>query len=457
MKVDRWQDYIEKLRLQHRIPAIATGIVRHGELEWFQGFGETELGNQKRPHENSSFRVASNTKTVTAASLMLLEEASMLSMHDPVMLHIPEATAINPTHGDLEDITLKRLATHYSGLATEHPATDWASPDFPTSETILERLAELEVVIPPDFQWKYSNVAYALLGEVITRLSGKKYRQFAMSELLEPLGMLNTVFDPNAVAVSDRVVGYSHPAPGDEELRIAPYADLNGLDSAGQLMTSVADLAKWIAFHMDESDAQKDNSVLSVNGRQQLMHPAYMDRDWTSGQCIGWRANRYGDNVYLGHGGGIHGFGTQTMFHRSSNTGVVILTNLWPNTVSVQLATDLLDMTVRDLDEPHKHTPAAPPSRPYPPSDASSSLHKFTGDYFAEPGFQLQVHAISDERVHLCIDDASEYVLHAPADALLVDGTSLSFRVESGRAAGETISFEDDQFWLGGFKYRRIN
>ena len=448
-----WEEQIEQTRTEHRIPGIAVGIVRCGELAWFYGCGETELGNRNSPHEHSTFRVASNTKTFTAASLMVLQEASMLSLDDPLLLHIPEFTAVNPSAGNLEDITLKRLATHYSGLPTEHPSTDWDAPRFPHMQQMIERIEKVETVIPPDSQWKYSNMAYGFLGEVVSRLSGKTFQQFARSELLEPLGMTDTTFNPKDVTELNCVAGYSPPKPEHDEIRIAPYANLNGLDSAGQLITTVSDLAKWLAFHIrDTHKADNNAQLLSAHSMRELMHPAYINEAWSTGQCIGWRGTRHGENVYLGHGGGIHGFGTQTLFHRPSQIGVIVLTNLWPNSATIQIATDLLNMATNNTTDQKPVIPSVKPIE----NDPASPLNSYSGVYFAEPGFNIRISAISDNSIHMDAHGETPYHLHTPAHAKIVKGNK--FKVQNGRAAGEIIEFaEDSSFTLGGFKYRKIS
>lgn len=451
-----WEEHIEQTRAEHRIPSIAVGIVSNGELAWFHSCGETQLGNRKPPHEHSTFRVASNTKTFTAATLMIMQEASMLSLDDPLLLHIPEFTAANPSAGNLEDVTLKRLATHYSGLPTEHPATDWDAPRFPHMQEMIERIDEVETVIPPDSQWKYSNMAYGFLGEAIARLSGKTFQQFIRSELLEPLGMADTTFHPEDVSEANRVTGYSPPSPEQDELRTAPYANLNGLDSAGQLITTVSDLAKWLVFHMrDTHGPDKNSQLLSAHSMRELMHPAYINEKWSTGQCIGWRATRHSENVYLGHGGGIHGFGTQTIFHRPSQIGVVVLTNLWPNSATAQIATDILNMATNNATDQTQIQPAMPSIKPVE-NNPASPLSSYSGTYFAEPGFNIRIFAISDDAIHLDTLDETPYHLHTPAQANLVKNNK--FKVQNGRAAGEIIGFaEDSSFTLGGFQYRKIS
>ena len=451
-KIQMWCDYIEDVRSTHNIPGIAVGIVCGSELAWFQGFGETEIGNGTAPNEHSIFRVASNTKTLTATALMILQQSSMLSLDDPLLLYIPEFTSAAGIAGDLEDVTLRRMTAHYAGLTTEHPATDWDAPSFPTMQTKLGRIDEVQMVIPPDSAWKYSNMAYGFLGEVVSRLSGQPYERFVQSEILAPLEMGETPFDNGEIADANRVVGYSQPAPGSEDLRVAPYCDLNGIASAGQMMTNVADLTKWLA-HIMRTESDDGPRLIGGSTRREMLHPAYLDANWTVGQCVGWRATRSGDRVYHGHGGGIHGFGTQTMFHAPYQTGVIVLTNLWPNAVSVSLAQTLLDAVIEDWNEMPKIATAA--AHEAPVSDDSSDLQEYEGLYFTEPGFWMRITAVSNEELRFSGHEASPYLLHAPASAkLMADGT---FKVIGNRGAGESFVIRDGEFRIGGFRYRLVD
>ena len=88
-------------------------------------------------------------------------------------------------------------------------------------------------------------------------------------------------------------------------------------------------------------------------------------------------------------------------------------------------------------------------------SDESSKLREFEGVYFTEPGFWMQVTAVSDDELRFSGHEASAYLLHAPASAkLMSDG---SFKVVGNRGAGETISIADGEFRLGGFRYRLVD
>ena len=446
-----WSDHLESRREFHGIPCIAAGVVSGGELSWFQGFGETEIGNGRAPDEHSRFRIASNTKTFTAMSLMLMAEASMLTLEDSLMLHIPEFTSAATPVGDLEDVTLRRLATHHSGLVTEHPDTNWSKHAFPTMSHVLDSVHDIRVVIPPDAAWKYSNLAYGLLGEVIDRLSGKPYRRWLTDEILNPLGLSETVFDLEEIPTNDRVSGYLPPRPGSDTPRPAPNFSLNGVQAAGELWSNVNDLAAWIGFMMSD-DTSMTGIGLSQRNKKSMLTPVYVDANWNRGQCVGWRAERVGNVTCHTHGGGIHGFGTATMWSMSERVGVIVLTSLWPGKAAAQIARDLMAMAVGQLDSPPV---VRVDDEANIQADHSSQFNRLTGSYFAEPGLTRTVTATADGQLDLGSEESAvvgNINVTAPPNA---DG---SFTVANGRAAGESITFNEDlSFQMSNFKYERID
>ena len=249
------------------VPGAAVGIVRDGELAAFVSHGVADMESGAAPTSRSIARVASVTKTFTATAIMQLRDASLLALDDPLLLHIPEFTGAQAVAAPLEGVTIRRMLTHHSGLSTEHPDLDWDTPDFPTREHLMDSLDMIKVVIPQDSQWKYSNLAYGLLGEVVSRLSGKPYMEYVHDEIIGPLGMANTVYDLSAEQQKMKMTGYSPPLPGETDLRVAPVGHLKGFSPAGQLQTNVEDLAKWIGF-------QTGGGPESVLSRQSDRAPA---------------------------------------------------------------------------------------------------------------------------------------------------------------------------------------
>jgi CubicO group peptidase (beta-lactamase class C family) len=371
---------------------------------------------------------------------------------------MPDFTVASALHGTLEAVTIRRLMTHYSGLRTEHPLTDWDAPSFPTQDVLLNGLAAIEVVIPQDSQWKYSNLGVGLLGYVIEHVSDVPYERYVYEEITAPLGLENTTFELESGQSLLKATGYSHPAPGSDEIRESPYAPLRGIAAAGQLHSNVEDLAKWMSFQFTSGRSTHSSRVLTASTLSEMHRPVYMSENWLSGQAIGWRMSRRGDLVLHNHGGGIQGFASNMVFSVKARTGVIVLANIWPAPTVAVLSEDIAEFVIQELGP----VPEKLQTDLHPLSE--DRARAYLGHYWAEPGIYVDV-LYQDGELSLVSPRETDYSLHSPTD-LQVDpsvGARDSFTVVGGRGAGELAEFSLDDsdkakaFRLGGFLYRRVD
>lgn len=433
---------------EHRLPGLAVGIVRGRELAWFGGFGAADLDSGAQPTEETIARVASVTKTFTTTAILRLRDEGRLRLKDPLARHVPEFASARAVRGDVEGVTLRRLLTHRSGLVTESPTRAWSDLDFPSREEMLAKLPETGIVIAQDSAFKYSNLAFGLLGEVVYRVTGTPYTEYVLANIIEPLGLTSTVFDLTDELRPRFFTGYN-PSPFQDRPERAPYAHLKGISAGGQLHSTVSDLAKWISFQF-----HGDPRVLKAETLVEIRQPQYIEPDWSAGQCLGWRATRIGDHVYHNHGGGIHGFGTQVWFNVPSRTGVVLLINMWPPHGGLETAQEVLEM-VLNADEAAPSVPESPALEPTP-----EALRRFPGHYRAEPGLDVNIEW-RDGHLRLVPPGGAALALHAPAVLEPTDKEE-EWLVRGGRAAGETARFEFDgdrviSYELGTLVFRKLS
>ena len=443
---------------QDGMPGLSIGIVRGDSLAVHYSFGTQKLGHHLPFTPQTISRVASITKTFTATAILQLRDLGQLELDDPLLVHMPDFTVASALKGTLEKVTLRRIMTHHAGLRTEHPLTDWDVPSFPTSRDLLDGLEGIEVVIPQDSQWKYSNVAVGLLGHVIEAVSGLPYEQYIFEEITGPLGLLNTRLELDSDQVDLKATGYSRPVPGSDDLREAPYSSLLGISAAGQLHSNVEDLAKWMSFQFTSGRENHQSKVLSAASLAEMHRPSYLSSDWTSGQAIGWRMNRRDDLVLHNHGGGIHGFASNMVFSLEAQTGAIVLANVWPAPTPVRLAEEITEMVIRELGPLAEQTSSAL-------EDVDEQqAQPFLGRYWAEPGVFGDV-VYGETGFGLGTPKEGDYGLHGPACFKRDPGikSDLSFRVERGRGAGELVEFSQEisgkinDFRLGGFLYKRVD
>jgi len=439
---------------QDGVPGLSIGVVRGDSLAGYYSFGTQTIGEDKPPTEQTISRVASITKTFTGTAILQLRDLGQLELDDPLLVHMPDFTIANALRGTLEGVTLRRLMTHYSGLRTEHPLTDWNAPSFPTGKELLDNLSDIDVVIPQDSQWKYSNLAVGLLGYVIEEISGLPYERYIYEEITGPLGLVNTRFELDFDQAELKANGYSHPLPGKSDFRDAPYASLRGISAAGQLHSNVEDLAKWMSFQFTSGRETHPSKVLSASTLAEMHRVVYLSNDWSNGQAISWRMNRRDDLVLHNHGGGIQGYTSNMVFSVPAQTGVVVLANIWPAPTPTDLAEDIAELVIRELGPVAEliETPLTDVSE----SDAA----KYAGRYWAEPGVYVDV-VYGKSGFALDSPRDGDYTLHGPAGLAYdpAEGDTNSFRTVGGRGAGELVEFTIDSngkaesFRLGGLLY----
>ncbi len=357
-------------------------------------------------------------------------------------------------HGPLEDVTVRRVLAHYAGLVSEAPFEYWDSLEFPAMREILTELPNAYIAIPPDSQWKYSNLGFALLGEIIARLAGRSYHDYVAEELFGPLGMRESTFHKQVAEGKHLATGYS-PVLRSDEVTKAPHPPMRGLDAAGGLYANVADLARWLIAQFDESDNTGRRSVpLSAASLREMHRIHYLNGDWRSGQALPWRAERSGEDIYLGHGGSLPGFRTKIAFNLRYKLGVVFLTNKGGHPAPDEAATELLDLVVeQERRRPSSHP--APELTPVP--DAYRPL---LGSFAS---YQAAITDVVWRGGALRLEQGSSLStpLFAPASLEPTDDP-LTFTVQGGRGAGEAIRFvldEDgraERFHLGGSVARRV-
>ena len=438
-------------------PGLAAGILCDQELVWARGFGVADLEAGNRPDERTISRVASITKTFTTTAIMQLRDRRLLGLDDPLTSHLPEFGRVAETGGRVADVTLRRMLTHYSGLSTETALLSWGAEEFPGLAEVLGALPQTEVVIAADSQWKYSNLAFGLLGEVISRLSGQDYASYVRENVIDPLGMESTAFERQDLPAEHLYTGYDAVVPGDpgrSELREAQYRHLNGILSAGQLHSSVQDLARWISFQFrGHGGGEHDASVLDARTLAEMHRPQYAAPDWSSGQCLGWAVERLGDRVYHGHGGGIHGFASQITFNIPARTGVVLLANVWPNVGTYTLGKEVMEVLLTGS------PPTAVAVDDLPAAEtAPSHLAPYTGMFVADPGIPSTVDYRGGQ-LWITAPGAEGLAIHAPAPMQEVEGRTGNFVLSDGRGVGERAVFDPGRqsFTLGGWLYRRVS
>jgi CubicO group peptidase (beta-lactamase class C family) len=332
---ERFRRLVGAAQQDGRLPSLSACVFRDGEIDWAEAIGLADVEPHAKATSDTQYAVASITKTFTAAAVMQLRDEGKLELDDPLSRHLPGVAHPEPT--------LRRMLAHLSGLQREPPGEVWETLEFPGEEELLARLAEAEQVLPADAAWHYSNLAYALLGHVVTHASGTPLRAYVEDRLLRPLGLGRTTWGPTPPAARPYFV-----EPYSDAVRREPELELGGKGGESGLYSTVEDLARWGSFLCDPDESVLQGSSVAEMHELRLM----AEPDWSLGWGLGIALWRRGERIFGGHTGGFPGFLSILVYSRRERIGAVLLTNSgrWPKLAETGL--DLVEAALEELARP---------------------------------------------------------------------------------------------------------
>jgi CubicO group peptidase (beta-lactamase class C family) len=340
------------------VPGAAWGIVIDGELAHVGVAGVRELETKSKVDRDTVFRIASMTKSFTAMAILKLRDEGRLSLDDPAEKYVPELRELRYPSTDSPRIKIRDLMSHAAGFPEDNP---WGDQQLAATDEQLGQMLRQGIPFsnPPGVAYEYSNYGFAILGRIVTRLSGKPYRQFVAEAILQPLGMTSTTLEPASVP-RDRIAhGYRWE---DNTWKEEPPLPDGAFGSMGGMLTSVADLSRYVGAFLaawPPRDGQETAPVrrASLREMQQIWRsrPAAVSKD--AGGVLQLNSGGYGYGLgisqtcefghIVAHSGGLPGFGSLMRWLPEYGVGFVAFGNVtytgWGGVVNT--AFDLLAKT----------------------------------------------------------------------------------------------------------------
>ena len=323
-----------------KVPGVAYGVVLGDRLIHARGLGTLRLGEDATPTAQSVFRIASMTKSFTAATIVSLRDEGRLRLDDPVVDHVPEMAGVRLPTTDSPPITIRHLLTMTGGLPTDDP---WGDRQQGLDLDAFRRLLAggLSFAWAPGTRFEYSNTGYGILGRLITNVTGREYKDVVRERLLEPLGMTSSVFVEEELPAERRARGYVWR---DNRHHEEPIDGYGALASMGGLFSTVEDLSRWVAGFLDATPPRDDpegGHPLRRATRREMQQPMVpidvLVTQRTADAATDVEAMGYGFGLFtiddarygriISHSGGYPGFGSNMRWHPGSGLGVIALTN----------------------------------------------------------------------------------------------------------------------------------
>jgi CubicO group peptidase (beta-lactamase class C family) len=303
-------DRLLQERQADRLPSVAAAVVRKGEQVWANAVGAADYDERRAATPDTQYRIGSITKTFTATAIMQLRDLGALDLDDRLEQHLDGVSNGTPT--------IRRMLSHFSGLQRE-AGEMFVSGESPTDDELLASMSEVEFALEPAPGHHYTNLAFALLGQVVARKSGMPYTQYVDEKIIGPLALTRTTWQPEGTKAQGYLV--------DEYARTVwkePETDMGGTTPAGQLWSTVEDLGKWASFLAAGADGVLDAATIE---QMWFPHGMFLPDNWVLAWGLGLMLMPYEGAIYGGHGGAMAGHLAGVYIDRKTQVGAASLTN----------------------------------------------------------------------------------------------------------------------------------
>ncbi|MEQ1762527.1 MAG: serine hydrolase domain-containing protein [Pyrinomonadaceae bacterium] len=324
---------IERLLVEQKIPSISVAVAENGKIVWEEGFGFADRERRVRATPRTSYNIGSTSKPITATALMMLGEQGKLKFDSPANEYLAAPAQLRSSFGDVDRVTVRRLLDHTSGLSRHSQML--IGDEIAGSASTDETVARYGVLTKPAGEaFEYSNLNYALLSHIVSRVSGKPFDKFLDDSVFEPLAMRSSYSElPRRSAAT----GY-YP---DGSPLAAVLSDTPG---AADVYSSVHDLLLFGMFHLGTRPTG-GRSILTDSSLAEMKRGSSARGAARYG--LGWESIDIGKYKLVYHHGS-NGYGTSIFFMVPERRIVIsILTNI--TTGHVQgIADDILGVLIPD-------------------------------------------------------------------------------------------------------------
>lgn len=326
-------DYVDEITRNEfekdKMGSVTIGIVDGEDLIWTKSYGYADMEEGIIAEQDTVYRVGSISKQFTALMLLQLVEEGIVRLSDPAEIYFPEINRVQDRVPDALPITLVQLATMTSGLSREPDdlseymngsVSDW-------EQVLIAALGKTRYSHEPDTRYLYSNIGYGALGATLGRALGSPFTEYVQEQILRPLVMTNSAFEPNERIRPLLSKGYSIDVNGEVD-SVTPAMEHGGRGYKvpnGALYTNVTDLARFLSFELGFGPEEVlPSKVLSENFSRVNSSNGNLDE----GYGVGFQLNRRENLTFHGHGGSVSGYRAAAYINLEAQIGVVVLSNV---------------------------------------------------------------------------------------------------------------------------------
>ena len=320
---------------RYRLPGLAVGVIDNGKIIYTRTSGEREAGSGKKITPRTLFKIASNSKAMTASLLARLVDAGKLRWDDPVTKYLPTFRMFDPWV--TQNMQVRDLLVHNSGLPEGGgDLMLWPEPNHFTRADILAGLGHIKPKYSFRAGYAYDNLLYVVAGEVAAAAGGASYEDLMRAQVFAPLGLncrvgawkstaTDDIAQPHALAKGRNIIV---AADGEEIPEITSAA-------AGGIRCSLDDMLRWAGNWLTPDEKQKawlsDEQRAAMWTPRTLMPISARRRAWDHTHAwlyaFGFRLGDVDGEWTISHTGTLSGMYSMMMLLPDRNSGFVILIN----------------------------------------------------------------------------------------------------------------------------------
>lgn len=328
--------WVEK---QH-MPGAAIGIIVGDNIVWLKTTGVRDVAPAAPVTPETRFRIASMTKGFTAMAILKLRDEGKLALDDPVSKYIPELASLADPTRDSPPITIRLLLTHSEGFPEDNP---WGDRQLARSDATISKWmrAGIPFSTTPGTAYEYSNFGFAILGQVVQRVSKRPYAEYVRDNILRPLGMTSTTYFASDVPSDAIAKGYKWDGKAWIEQPALPHGAFGAM---GGLWTTPHDLARYVSFLMSAFPPRDDperGPIRRASAREMQQAWRSTGAAWATRDALDaplkLSAGAYGYGLGISqdcnftfivqHGGGLPGYGSLERWLPDYGVGMIAFGN----------------------------------------------------------------------------------------------------------------------------------
>ena len=292
------------------VPSASIAVVTDGKLQFAKAYG-TQRTSTDAPSADAAYSIASVSKQVIGAAILLLAEEGKLSLDDKVAKYFPQLSSA-------DQVSIRQLLSHTSGYRDNWPQNySFAATTRPTTPAaILQGWASTPLDFKPGDQWQYSNTGYVIAGRIIELASGQPLMAFLQKRIFQPLGM--KVADVHAGLAPTDAQPFTRFALGP--LRPSPPLGRNWFWASGQLVATPSEWSKW-------SLARLDRMLLRPASWSEQEREIMLNSGKGTGYGLGVNTAEVRGHRRISHGGAGVGFLTEDRSYPADRAAVIVFVN----------------------------------------------------------------------------------------------------------------------------------